>query len=565
MTSMKERYGRVKEHNSRIGESVNLVKRYTQLLLIKNYQNQQEREFGISSIRPLQRRDDRSSAEDSPTTIQALFDPDEDGFTPKIVVLQGPAGIGKTMTSQKIVLDWASGNLFQDCFDFVFSLSCRELNNIPRNISLAGLLSRLCTLQCPEEMMRSVLSNPRKLLFIIDGLDELRWSLEDPSEVCEDPFQETHLKAILRSLLNKQVLYGSSAIVTTRPFVLKELENLLQQSRHVEILGFTEEDCEKYVYNFFDDKDVAEKVLGLIKENRIIFAMCSIPISCWIVCTVMKQEMKRDFDLSRCRTTTSIYVLYLKGLIKYHGRKQLVLTCLRRVCALANEGVFRKQILFEEADLRRHGLSMTEVESVFLNESIFHRDIGVSTSYGFIHLTVQEFFAALYYVLEEALAADQEVSRAKEVLSSPHMYFGKRLIRTFNVLPHLSLMVQFLYGLSDINQAKELSEILSCDISFQATPAMRSWLGSFSLYVELTDDRLCCLYEMQDENVVRKVMSVMEFFKVSFSRDMNCVRQLVYFLKNCKPFQRMKFSCEKMDSKDLQMLSPFLQKCSLIQ
>ncbi|CAI9593460.1 unnamed protein product, partial [Staurois parvus] len=110
--SSKERFQRIKEYNSRIGEAVNLQKRFTKLFMKQGHQNKEEKEQEIRSSgrRHLQSMEKRPSDQYSPITIQALFDPDEDGFTPKIVVLQGPAGIGKTMTSMKIMLDWASGN-----------------------------------------------------------------------------------------------------------------------------------------------------------------------------------------------------------------------------------------------------------------------------------------------------------------------------------------------------------------------------------------------------------------------------------------------------------------------
>ncbi|XP_077334627.1 NACHT, LRR and PYD domains-containing protein 3-like, partial [Lithobates pipiens] len=564
MMSTRQRYQRFKAYNSCRGEYVSLDKIYTQILLIKDNQHKQRREHEIQYLgrRHLHLLNDRSSSgEHSPTTPQDLFNPNEDGVTPKIVVLEGPAGIGKTMTCQKIMLDWASGNLYQDKFRLLFCLSCRELNNLTGRISLARLISRICRLPYEEEVMKAILSDSENLLFIIDGLDELRCSLEDQSEVCEDPFQETHLNVILRSLLKKQVLCEASMIITTRSFALEKLDDLIEDPRYVEALGFTGKEREEYVYKFFRDKDVAEKVLGIIKENDIVFTMCAIPITCWIVCTVMEQEIKKDFDLIQCRTTTSIYILYLKGLTKYHSRKQPVATCLRKVCTLANEGVFKKKILFEESDLRRHGLSMTEMDSVFLNESIIHQDIEISTCYSFIHLTVQEFFAALHYVLEDEPSNGNPT--ADTVLSHPDQYFGKSMTEMCINSPHLPLMVQFLYGLTDNNQGKELSKITGCDISFRATSAMLSWLApdDVCFYNEL----ICCLYEMQDEGFVRTLMSRTRSLTFRLLGRVNCIRQLAYCLKTRNEIHQISFKCWKMGLEDLQALSPFLRKCSVLQ
>ncbi|PIO23373.1 hypothetical protein AB205_0085220, partial [Aquarana catesbeiana] len=337
--SEKERFQRIKEYNSRMGEAVHLKERFTKLLMINGPQNKEGKE---EEIRSSGRRHLQIGEKRSPTTIQALFDPDEYGFIPKIVVLQGPAGIGKTMTSKKIMLDWASGDLYKDKFDFVFYLSCREINTIPGNISLVGLLSRTCRLSSDDLVY--ILEDPRsqrKLLTIVDGFDELRWTLEEKSEGCLDISMETHKEIILQSLLRRQVLPQSSLIITTRSLAMEKLNTFIDDSRNVEIQGFTRDDREEYVHKFFRNKEDADKVLSIIKDNEVLYTMCAVPITCWIVCTVMKQEIRKDLDAIRCHTTTSIYLLYLEVLLTHHSKKEQSVhrkqTCLKKLCALANQ------------------------------------------------------------------------------------------------------------------------------------------------------------------------------------------------------------------------------------
>ncbi|PIO15992.1 hypothetical protein AB205_0144630, partial [Aquarana catesbeiana] len=401
--SMKKKLQRIPEYNSRMGEAVHLQERFTKLLMINGPQNKEgkEQELKSSGRKHLQIMEKRS-----PTTIQALFDADKGGFIPEIVVLQGAAGIGKTMTSRKIMLDWASEDLYQDKFDFVFYLSCREINTIPGNISLVGLLSKACRLSSGD--LVSILEDPgsqRKLLTIVDGFDELRWTLEEKSEGCLDISMETHKEIILQSLLRRQVLPQSSLIITTRSLAMKKLNTFIDDSRNVEIQGFTRDDREEYVHKFFGNKEDADKVLSIIKDNDVVYTMCAVPITCWIVCTVMKQEIRKDLDAIQCHTTTSIYLLYLEVLLTHHSKKEQSVhrkqTCLKKLCALANQGIQNQQILFEKKDLERHGLSLDEVESVFLNENIFHWDVRNQICYSFIHLSVQEFLAALYYGMDD--------------------------------------------------------------------------------------------------------------------------------------------------------------------
>ncbi|XP_077329313.1 NACHT, LRR and PYD domains-containing protein 3-like isoform X2 [Lithobates pipiens] len=557
-----EKFQRIPEYNSRMGETVHLQERFTNLLMIKGPQNKEgkEEEIRSSGRRHLQIMEKRP-----PTTIQALFDPDKCGFIPKIVVLQGPAGIGKTMTSRKIMLDWASGDLYRDKFDFVFYLSCREINTIPENISLVGLLSRTCRLSSDD--LVSILKDPgsqRKLLTIVDGFDELRWTLEKKSEGCPDISMETHKEIILQSLLRRHVLPESSLIITTRSLAMEKLNTFIKDSHNVEIQGFTREDREEYVHKFYGNKEDADKVLSIIKDNDVVYTMCAVPITCWIVCTVMTQEIRKDLDVIQCKTTTSIYLLYLEVLLTHHSKKEQSVhrkqTCLKKLCALANQGLLKGQILFEKKDLERHGLSLDEVESVFLNENIFHWDVRHQTCYSFIHLSVQEFLAALYYGMDDGFGS-------MEGTFLPEICKGKSLRNLRSRHSHLSLSVQFLFGLLNENQVKTFSEVTGISISLRAKPAMRKWAKK-GINQTFYTQTLFCLYETQDEDFIRRVMSGYTDLELCGSdtdhlwMNRNYSKQLIYCLKTLKreSFQTLHFDSLTVGPECQKRLSPFLHR-----
>ncbi|XP_077327166.1 NACHT, LRR and PYD domains-containing protein 12-like [Lithobates pipiens] len=558
----KEKFQRIKEYNSCMGEAVHLQERFTNLLMINGPQNKEGKE---EEIRSSGRRHLQIIEKRSPTTIQALFDPDKYEFIPEIVVLQGPAGIGKTMTSKKIMLDWASGDLYQNKFDFVFYLSCREINTIPENISLVGLLSLACRLSSDDLVY--VLKDPgsqRKLLTIVDGFDELRWTLEEKSEGCLDISMETHKEIILQSLLRGQVLPESSLIITTRSLAMEKLNTFINDYRNVEIQGFTRDDREEYVHKFFGNKEDADKVLSIIKDNEVVYTMCAIPITCWIVCTVMRQEIRKDLDVIQCRTTTSIYLLYLEVLLTHHSKKEQSVhrkqTCLKKLCALANQGVLNQQIIFEKKDLERHGLSLDEVESVFLNENIFHWDVRSQTCYSFIHLSVQEFLAALYYGMDDG-------SGSMEGTSLPEICKGKSLDDFRSDYSHLALSVQFLFGLLNENQVKTFSEVTGISISLRAKPAIMEWAMKDNRQTFCTQT-IFCLYETQDEDFIRRVMSGCTNLSLYGSyidnlwMNRNYSKQLNYCLKTLKreSFQSLHFVSLTMDPECGKLLSPFLHR-----
>ncbi|XP_018418217.1 PREDICTED: NACHT, LRR and PYD domains-containing protein 12-like [Nanorana parkeri] len=576
MESMKEDFQRFKEHTARRGETISLQRIYTKLQFIRRPQIMEENEMEILNSGRRQVQNMQKTSDDCfPTTIQSLFDPDEDGFIPKIVVLQGPAGIGKTMTSRKIMLDWASGNLYKDKFDFVFHLSCRELNTISRKINLVGLFYRTCKLESSDDLV-SILKdsqNRRKLLFIVDGFDELRWTLVVESEVCHDISEETDKEILLQRLLRKQLLKQSSLIINTRSMALEKLHSFVDDSRYVEVLGFTEEDRKVYFHKLFRNKDDADKALGIIKDNDILNTMCAVPIVCWIVCTVMKPQIKQDLDLLQYQTATSVYLLYLKGLIKYHGRNQPAQTCLKKLCALANEGVLNQQILFEVEDLNRHGLSLSEVESVFLNEKILNLDIDTQTYYSFIHLSVQEFLAALYYVLDDG--AEGAIG-LREDTSIPEICKGRSLSTMCIEHPHLTLAVRFLFGLLNEKEVKSFSKSTGINISLPARCGMQEWLLGDWLFPNIsTGDSLAfhsteaisCLYETQDKDTIRTIISrsshleLLGTRKGGFWTGENCSIQLYYCLKTCERLQVLSFTHLILDPKYLEMLSTVIHRC----
>ncbi|XP_077322463.1 NACHT, LRR and PYD domains-containing protein 12-like isoform X2 [Lithobates pipiens] len=579
MDSMKEDFQRIKEHNACRGETVSLQNTYTNLQLIKGPQIMEEKmheilNSGKGHLQNLKEKSDKYSQ----TTIETLFDPEEDGFTPKIVVLQGPAGIGKSMTSRKIMLDWASGNLYQDKFNFVFHLSCRELNTITGPISLVGLLSRTSKLSSDD--LVSILKDPanhRKLLFMVDGFDELSWTLEKKSEVCHDIFEQTHKDLLLQRLFRKQILKQSSLIITTRPLALEKLYSFVDKSRDVEVMGFTNKDCGKYFHNFFKNKKHADKALSLVKDNDVLYPMCTVPIVCWIVCTVMKPQIKQDLDLLQSKTATSVYLLYLKGLIKHHCREQPTNTCLKKLCALARDGILNQKILFEMEDLNRHGLSLSEVESVFLNENLFHLDIDTQTCYSFNHLSVQEFLAALYYVLDDGSGNEEGTTGLGKGTSIPEICKGDSLSIMCKEYPHLALAVRFLFGLLNEKEVKTFSKSTGINISPPARQAMEEWLMGQCLlkdshtgntWATYSIEAILCLYETQNKEIIRRIISysshlkLIDDWKGGFPMiTKNYSKQLCYCLMTSESLQALSFTYFVLEPKHLQMLSSLLHGC----
>ncbi|XP_025050561.1 NACHT, LRR and PYD domains-containing protein 12-like [Alligator sinensis] len=461
-------YRYIKDRNSLLGEKVNLTNRYTKLVIVKDPHAKKKDLHEIMTLR--EKYIKTTSEQRRALTISDLFACDENGETPRIVVLLGAAGTGKTMTARKIMFDWASGELYQNKFDYVFYIHCRGFKLGSEQRSLEDLILT----NCPDERapVEEILRCPEKILFIIDGFDELRFSLDQPEDnLCSDPHEKKAVEITLSSLFRKKVLQKSYLLITTRPAALEKLNELLENERCVKILGFSETEMKEYFDKYFGDKERARKAFNFVRENEMIFTMCSVPMVCWIICTVIEQQMDEGEDLAQSsETITGVYLLYLHNLLKGcdQNSKQPIRANLKRLCSLAAEGICKQKILFEAEELKKHSLDTSD--SRFLNENLFRKASDQECLYSFIHLSFQEFFAALFYALEneeERTGRDSgnDIKGLKTLLAD----YGKSR-------NYLMLTVRFLFGLLNEGRMKAIEKKLSCKISLNIKPKLLTWI-----------------------------------------------------------------------------------------
>ncbi|XP_059811562.1 NACHT, LRR and PYD domains-containing protein 3-like isoform X2 [Hypanus sabinus] len=322
----------------------------------------------------------------------------------------GVPGIGKTTMMQKIVYDWATGKIYQH-FHFVFSFKFRDLNSINCEISLRELILK----QYPyfENVLGEVWKNPEGLLFIFDGLDELKDRIDfteshrdtDPQQRCADPEFQCHVSNIVYNLIQHKLLPGCSVLVTTRPTALHLLEKA-EISVWAEILGFGGEERKDYFNRIFEDRTVAEAVFKHMEENKILYTMSYNPSYCWILALALGPFFtQKDRDPQRVpKTITQLYSYYIYNILKNHGREiENPRDVLLRVGQMAFRGVSEKKIVFTDADLIKYNLHPSQFLSGFLMELLERDDSARCMVYTFPHLTIQEFVAALAQFLTPEL------------------------------------------------------------------------------------------------------------------------------------------------------------------
>ncbi|XP_044869680.1 NACHT, LRR and PYD domains-containing protein 12-like isoform X1 [Mauremys mutica] len=559
---IKSKCNKIKDMNACLGENVKLNSRYTKLIIVNKHRHKRQREHEIMALG--WKHAEIMTKYATPITIGDLFESDGKGQSPQIVVLQGAAGIGKTLTARKIMLDWANEELYQSRFDYVFYINCRENSSVREQRSVEDLILK----NCPDQNAptKEILMNPEKLLFIIDGFDELRFSFNQPtSYLCSDPCEKQPVEIILSSLFRKEVLHKSYLIITTRPTALEKLGQCLKDEHcaYAEILGFSENERKEYFYKFFGNEEQARKAFNFVKDNEMLFTMCFVPIVCWIICTVLKQQMEAGEDLAQTSTTiTGVYMLYLFSLLKGHSSnsEQQVQRNLKGLCSLAADGIWRKNILFEEEDVKKHGLN--KCDSLFLNENIFKKDIDCECIYSFIHLSFQEFFAALFYVLEK-----EEPVENSETAIQPVEELFEKCGKSRN---YLMLTVQFMFGLLNKKRMEEMEKKLSFKFSPKIKNNLLTWVqekpfSSLFNYDKLSPDKMTifyldyfyCLYEIQETEFVQSAMNHFTELKLTrhtFTKMDQIVLQ--FCIKNCCKLESVYLDTCKFLTEDLNEDSP---------
>ncbi|XP_054438390.1 NACHT, LRR and PYD domains-containing protein 10 [Pteronotus mesoamericanus] len=398
-------------------------------------------------------------------TVEALFDSGEEpNQGPSIVVLQGSAGTGKTTLAKKMVLDWATGTLYPGRFDYVFYVSCREVVLLPE-----GTLDQLLIWCCGDNKapVTEIRRQPERLLFILDGYDEL----QRPFAVRLRRLGPGRKEDVLHRLIRREVLPTSSLLITTRPLALRNLQSLLKQAHHVHVLGFSDSEKKNYLRSYFTDEEQAKKAIDFVCTNDVLCKACRIPGICWVVCSWLKGQMERGRELPETPSNdTDIFMAYVSTFLPpsdNEGCPELTRNrVLRGLCSLAAEGIQHQRFLFEEADLRKHNLDGPSLAS-FLSIHDYQEGLDIKKFYSFRHISFQEFFHALSYLVKE----DQSQLGKEALRDVTRLLDDKEQAEN----EEMTLSMKFLLDMSK----KESSSNLELTFCFKISPSIKQDLKNF--------------------------------------------------------------------------------------
>ncbi|KAM3593860.1 uncharacterized protein V6R79_023810 [Siganus canaliculatus] len=496
---------------------------YTELYITEGLSEEVNSQHEVKQLETASKK--RQTLSDRPIRCQDVFKASPEQQTPiRLVLTNGVAGVGKTFSVQKFSLDWAEGSENQDV-SLVLLLSFRELNLI--RDQQHSLLTLLHVFHPTLQKVRAEQLAVWKLLFIFDGLDESRLDLDfKQRKLLSDVTQTSSVSRLLTNLIQGNLLPSALVWITSRPAAAHHIPPSCVD-RTTEVRGFTDAQKEDYFRRRVPDEDVSSTIISHIRSSRSLHIMCQIPVFCWITATVLVHMLTREQRGELPKTLTDLYSHFLlvqtqRKKHKYHegheSSPQELTEADREVLLklgrLAFEHLQTGNIMFYQEDLERCGLDLTETSvysglctEIFRRESvIFHK-----TVYCFVHLSVQEFLAAVY-MFHCFTSRNTEV--LNRFLREEHMHLDKFMTATMKKSlrspnGHLDLFVRFLHGLSLESNQRLLGDLLGQTDHdpeiIQRTIKNLKEMNSEDISPDRSINIFHCLMEMNDLSVHQEI------------------------------------------------------------
>ncbi|XP_076732553.1 protein NLRC3-like [Maylandia zebra] len=535
-SKLKEKFQCVFEGIAKAGNPTLLNQIYTELYITEGGTAEVNDEHEVRQIETASRKPDRPE-----TTIRQedIFKASPGRDEPiRTVLTKGVAGIGKTVLTQKYSLDWAEDKANQD-IQFIFPFTFRELNVLKEEkFSLVGLVHHFFT----ETKEAGICSfEDFQVVFIFDGLDECRLPLDfHKTTILTDPRKSTSVDVLLINLIRGKLLPSARLWITTRPAAANQIPPDCV-GMVTEVRGFTDPQKEEYFRKRFRDEEQASRIISHIKTSRSLHIMCHIPVFCWITATVLEDVLETREGGQLPKTLTEMYIHFLVvqakvKKVKYDGGAETdphwspeSRKMMESLGKLAFDQLQKGNLIFYESDLTECGIDI-RAASVYSGvfTQIFKEERGLYQDkvFCFIHLSVQEFLAALHvhrtFINSGLNLLEQQQTKSiwsilfwkqkpeKEV-KSVEKHFHHSAVNKALQSPngHLDLFLRFLLGLSlQTNQTLLRGLLTQTGSSSQTNKKTVRYIKeklSEDLSAEKSINLFHCLNELNDRSLVEEI------------------------------------------------------------
>ncbi|XP_076737597.1 protein NLRC3-like [Maylandia zebra] len=537
-STLKKKFQCVFEGIAKAGNPTLLNQIYTELYITEGGTAEVNDEHEVRQIETASRKPDRPE-----TTIRQedIFKASPGRDEPiRTVLTKGVAGIGKTVLTQKYSLDWAEDKANQD-IQFIFPFTFRELNVLKEEkFSLVGLVHHFFT----ETKEAGICSfEDFQVVFIFDGLDECRLPLDfHKTTILTDPRKSTSVDVLLINLIRGKLLPSARLWITTRPAAANQIPPDCV-GMVTEVRGFTDPQKEEYFRKRFRDKKQASRIISHIKKARSLHIMCHIPVFCWITATVLEDVLETREGGQLPKTLTEMYIHFLVvqakvKKVKYDGGAETdphwspeSRKMMESLGKLAFDQLQKGNLIFYESDLTECGIDI-RAASVYSGvfTQIFKEERGLYQDkvFCFIHLSVQEFLAALHVHLTfinsglNLLEDKQTTSKKSKLFNKPklqslHQSAVNKALQSPN--GHLDLFLRFLLGLSlQTNQTLLRGLLTQTGSSSQTNQETVQYIKkklSENLSAEKSINLIHCLNELNDRSLVEEIQQSLRSGRLS--------------------------------------------------
>ncbi|XP_028254293.1 NACHT, LRR and PYD domains-containing protein 12-like, partial [Parambassis ranga] len=537
-SNLRKKFQCVFEGIAKAGEPTLLNQIYTELYITEGGTAEVNEEHEVRQIEAASRKAHRPETSIRP---EGIFKGSPGRQEPiRTVMTKGVAGIGKTVLTQKFTLDWAENKANQD-IQFTFPLTFRELNVLrERKFSLVELVHHFFT----ETKEAGICSFQRlQVVFIFDGLDECRLPLDfHNNDILTDVTESTSVDVLLTNLIRGKLLPSARLWITTRPAAANQIPPDCVDVV-TEVRGFTDPQKEEYFRKRFREEEQASRIISHIKTSRSLHIMCHIPVFCWITATVLEDMLETREGGELPKTLTEMYIHFLVvqtkvKKIKYDGGAETdpqwspeSREMIQSLGKLAFDQLQKGNLIFYESDLTECGIDIRAASvysGVFTQVFKEERGLYQDKVFCFIHLSVQEFLAALHVHLtfissavnlleQQRTPVRSKVFRDKPELKLLHQSAVDKSLQSPN--GHLDLFLRFLLGLSQETNQTLLRGLLtqtgsSSQINQETVQYIKKKISE-NVSAERSINLFHCLNELNDRSLVEKIQQALRSGRLS--------------------------------------------------